>query len=103
MNFDPKAKGAFRTVIEDSEGTDLVIITTNEVHKIDPAIRSRANVVEVKPLKPNLFLNRAVDIITKEGLSVDQSLLLQALESVYIHNCDNRAYYKELDKILKNA
>ncbi len=104
VNFDPKAKGAFRTVIEDNEGVDLIILTTNEVHKIDQAIISRSNVVEVPPLKPDQFIDRAMQILSQEKvLNAESSKIIKMLELCYSKRPDNREYYKELDKIMQQA
>lgn len=47
VNFDPRAKAAIRTCMDDMQGRDLTIITTNEVEQIDRGIRSRAEIVTV--------------------------------------------------------
>jgi len=105
VNFmmNDKAKSAFRTVIEDIEGTDLVIMTTNEIFKIDPAIRSRSELIEVKPLRPEQFVDRAYEIIKAEGQIIEKGSLLKLLDKTYKLHADNREYYKELDKLLLAA
>lgn len=102
VNFDPnaKAKGAFRTVLDDYEGTDLTIITTNELFRIDKGIRSRSNVIEIKAATPKKFLPKAEYIFDKERIDIDSNLLLKALEAAYEESKDNRNYYKKLDEIL---
>ncbi len=103
VNFDPKAKGAFRTVLDDYEGTDLTIITTNELYKIDKAIRSRSHLIKVNAVTPEKFLNKAEYIFKQEGLNINSDILLKTLQAAYRQSADNRNYYKKLDAILQAA
>ena len=90
VNFDPnaKAKGAFRTVIDDYDGTDLTIITTNEINKIEGGLQSRSNVIEVKAVTPAKFLKKAEYIFEQEGLEIDSAILLKTLEAAYAQSCE---------------
>ena len=101
VNFDPKAKGALRNTLDEMEGRDLVIFTTNELNKLDEGLLSRAEVVEIPPAKPERFLHRAKEILKAEGVELDDSSLLEVLESTYDIFRDNRAYYKALDEIIE--
>lgn len=100
VNFDPKAKGALRDSLDEMEGRDLAIFTTNEVNKLDVGLLSRAEVVEVIPAPPDRFLAHAQKILKAEGLHLDDGSVLEVLESVYELYHDNRAYYKVLDELI---
>jgi replication-associated recombination protein RarA len=100
VNLDPRAKGALRSSLDEMEGRDLVIFTTNEIEKIDPGLRSRAEVIEVPPVPPQRFLPRAQGILRSEGVDLDDAIILQTLEAVYGSDFDNRAYYKVIDEII---
>jgi DNA polymerase III delta prime subunit len=103
VNFDPRAKGALRTSLDDMEGRDLFIFTTNELEKLDSGLRSRAEMIEVSPVSPERFLGRAQTILKKEGILLDDSIVLEALDAVYSNDHDNRAYYKMIDEIIDAA
>ena len=103
VNFDPKSSDAFRVVLDDYRGVDLTIMTSNEVNKIDVGIRSRCEILVVPPCEPHVFLSRAKMIITAEGYSIEDQVLLSALEAVYEVKADNRLYYQKLDEMLRKA
>jgi len=102
VNFDPSAKGALRTCLDDMAGRGLYIFTTNEVNKIDKGLLSRAEVVEVPPAPPDCFLPCAQRILRSEGVDLDDSVVYEVLESVYDMEYDNRKYYTALDEIIEN-
>jgi len=101
VNFDPKAKGAMRESLDEMEGRDLIIFTTNELDKLDVGLLSRAEVVEVPPVSPETFLKKAQEILKSEGVNLDDKSVLEVLESVYQIKSDNRSYYKALDEIIE--
>lgn len=103
VNFDPKAKGALRDSLDEMEGRDLTIFTTNELHKLDEGLLSRAEVVEVIPASADRYLPHAQKILRAEGVELDDRSVMEVLESVYDLNRDNRAYYKALDEIISEA
>ena len=103
VNFDPRAKWALRDSLDEMEGRDLTIFTTNEVEKLDAGLLSRAEVVEVPPAPPKRFLEYAQKVLLSEGVFIDDAAVLEVLESVYEINHDNRAYYKALDDIIESA
>jgi replication-associated recombination protein RarA len=100
VNFDPTAKGALRTCLDDMAGRELFIFTTNEVAKIDKGLLSRAEVVEVPPAPPDRFFPHAKNILRSEGVDLNDSVLWDTLEAVYEADYDNRQYYKALDEII---
>lgn len=100
VNFDPKAKGALRNSLDVMEGRDLVIFTTNELDKLDEGLLSRAEVVEVLPVPPDRFISFAQEILSSEGLTLEDRDLFNVLEHVYAVHHDNRAYYRALDELI---
>jgi replication-associated recombination protein RarA len=100
VNFDPTAKGALRTCLDDMSGRELFIFTTNEVEKLDRALLSRSEVVEVLPAPPDRFFNRAKHIVSSEGVEITDAVLRDLLEAVYDADYDNRSYYKALDEVI---
>lgn len=103
VNFDAKATDAFKVVLDEYRGTDLTIITTNNVHKIDAGIRDRCEVLEVPACAPDVFLNRAKQIVQAEGYTFDEAALLRALETAYDIKPSNRSYYKKIEEIMRMA
>lgn len=101
VNFDPKAKGAMRESLDEMEGRDLIIFTTNELEKLDAGLLSRSEVVEVPPASAERFLPRAQEILRAEGVDLDDASVLEVLESVFEVSADNRSYYKALDEIIE--
>lgn len=100
-NFDPKAKGALRVSLDEMDGRDLAIFTSNELDKLDEGLLSRAEVVEVPPVPPDRFLPYAQKILRAEGVVLDDATVAEILESVYDEKGDNRAYYKALDEVIE--
>ena len=100
-NFDPKAKGALRDSLDEMEGRDLAIFTSNELDKLDEGLLSRAEVVEVPPAPASRFLPHAQKILRAEGVVLDDAIVAEILESVYDEKGDNRAYYKALDEVIE--
>lgn len=103
VNFNPKAKSALRTCLDDFVGRDLTIITTNEIEKLDPAILSRAEVVFVPPVPPERFLKQAQKILIAEGVVLEDAVVSEVLESTYAKCKDNRAYYKAIDDLISRV
>ena len=100
VNFDPIAKGALRTCLDDMSGREQFIFTTNELDKLDQGLLSRSEVVEVLPIPPDRFFDWAKHIVTSEGVEISDAVLRDLLEAVYDADYDNRSYYKALDEII---
>lgn len=105
VNFDPRAKSAIRTCMDDMQGRDLTIMTTNEVEQIDRGIRSRAEIVTVPIVNPDCFFPYAQKILVAEGVYIDDAEVLQVLENASVRDRvgGNRAYYKALDDLIYEA
>jgi DNA polymerase III delta prime subunit len=100
VNFEAKAKDAFRVVSDQMQSTDLFIFTTNNLSKIDSGLISRASRIEVPPIAPIDFAKTAEYILKSEGIEMDQGQVLEVLESVYEMYSDNRKYYEALDDLI---
>lgn len=103
VNFNAKAKGAFRVALDDMAEREQLIITTNELDRMDSGLKSRAELVEVLPVPPDRFLLRAKEILLNEGIEINDLELLAVLFAVHNENPDNRGYYKALDAIIYKA
>jgi DNA polymerase III delta prime subunit len=103
MNALIKGRNAFRVALDRFQGTDLTIITTNEVARIDKGIRSRCEILEVPACKPEVFFTHAKRIMAKEGANIDDDALLEALEATYEQTPDNRSYYQILDRLFREC
>lgn len=103
VNFDAKARDAFRVVLDEYRGVDMTIMTTNELGKIDIGVRSRCEALHVPACEPHVFFPRAKAIIEAEGYSIDDAALMATLEAVYAVKPDNRRYYQTIDEILRKA
>jgi DNA polymerase III delta prime subunit len=100
LGFKERASGALRIMLEKYEETDLVIMTTNRLDRVDDGIRSRCHCVVVMPLAPEQFLDRAVEILVNEGLPIERNKVLELLRRKHQEAADNREFYKLLDKML---
>ena len=103
VNFDVKARDAFRVVLDEYRGVDITIMTTNQIGKIDIGVRSRCEILNVPPCEPHVFFPRAKSIIEAEGYSLDDAALITVLEAVYDAKPDNRLYYQKIDEIMRKA
>jgi replication-associated recombination protein RarA len=99
MNSCIKGRNAFRIALDKYMGTDLTIITTNEIAQIDKGIRSRCEILEVPACTPAVFFPHAKRIMEMEGIEIEVKALLAALEASYDIAPDNRGYYKVLDSL----
>lgn len=101
LNIDSKARDALKIALDETRGTDLAIITTNNIMGIDVGIRSRCEVLDVPACAPDVFLPHAKHILQSEGVSLDDALLYDALEAAYEERADNRKYYQKLDELFR--
>jgi len=101
MNGIIKGRDAFQLALDHYKGTDLTIITTNNVNRIAPGIISRCEVIDVPPCAPNVFFIHAKKILTAEGVDIDDTALMTALEASYNKSPDNRSYYKLIDQLFR--
>jgi DNA polymerase III delta prime subunit len=100
VNFEAKASSALRVALDQMSGTDLFIFTTNEIGKIDPGLSSRATLVEVPPIPPDVFLPFAVEILNAEDVKLSREDVFDVLDAVYEMHHDNRKYYDAMDDLI---
>ena len=79
-------------------GQVTLIGTTNKVMAIPRALRSRAKVLTLKPVKAVDMLTRARFVMQSEGLDVSDSFLLNELQSVESLS-DIRKYMERLEYV----
>jgi replication-associated recombination protein RarA len=101
VNFNPKARGALRVVMDEMLEREQFIMTTNQLEQIDSAICSRAEKLEVLPATPEQFFARAKHIFQSEGVDLHDDDIVNVLTSVYEAHHDNREYYKAMDQIIE--
>ena len=94
---------AMKLELEATLGTDMTILSTNHIDKVDSGIISRCEVLHVPPCSPALFLPHAKMILDDVGVDVDEQKLLDRLNVVYELYGDNRKYYSALDHMIRNA
>jgi replication-associated recombination protein RarA len=87
--------------LDEWRGHVTLIGTTNKVMAIPRALRSRAKVLTLKPVKAVDMLPRARFIMKSEGLDVSESFLLSELESVESLG-DIRKYMERLECVYLN-
>lgn len=102
MNSCIKGRNSFRIALDKYRGTDITIITTNEITQVDRGIRSRCEVLEVPACTPEVFFPHAKRIMDTEGVEISDNALLAALEAAYEIAADNRGYYKTLDGLFRD-
>ena len=102
MNSNIKGRNAFRVALDTYIESSLFIITTNEIALVDKGIRSRCEVLEVPACTPPIFFPHAKTIMEKEGIEIQDDVLLAALETSFEINPDNRSYYKVLDGLFRD-
>jgi DNA polymerase III delta prime subunit len=101
IQINPKGANALRITLDEMAGRDLTIMTTNDLSKLDPAIRSRSEVVFVPPVPPERFLKRAQEILVNENVLLDDKTVLEVLMAAFERREDNREYYKALDEVIE--
>jgi replication-associated recombination protein RarA len=94
------AKHALRICLDEMQGRDLTIMTTNDLHKLDAAIQSRAEVLCIPPATPERFLPRAQFILRNEGIELPDATVSEVLDATYERHKDNRKYYAALDELI---
>lgn len=93
----PQLQHELRAVMDDSRGRAGFIFTTNNLHNIQPAIKSRCEVVEILSLSANAVLMRAQYILAQEDVIIEDAKLLVALASC---NGDMREIIRTLENIV---
>lgn len=92
---------ALKIELDQSLGTDLTIISTNRLEKIDYGIVSRSIDLELIPCEPHIFFPHAKKMFESEGIDYDDQKLLKSLEVTYAVRRDNRKYYQVIDSLFR--
>lgn len=92
---------AFKIELDETLGTDLTIISTNHIDKIDDGILSRSEVLEIHPCKPHVFFPHAKKMFEAEKVQIDDAQLLKCLEVTYSLKADNRKYYSAIEAMFR--
>jgi DNA polymerase III delta prime subunit len=100
VNIEAKASSALRVAMDQMIGRDLFIFTTNDIGKIDYGLASRATLIEVPPIPPDIFIEKAMEILSLEGLEVERTDVFNILDSVFELHQDNRKYFEALDDLI---
>jgi len=93
---------ALKIELDETQGTDLTIISTNRFDEIDIGIVSRSIDLELLPCEPQVFLPHAKKMFESECIDFDDQKLLECLEVTYTLQQDNRKYYQAIDSLFRN-
>lgn len=84
--FTQQAQEALKDEIESSTLNCRFFLTTNNLHKIDPAIRSRCTTIQVEPSNEDDVFKRIIDILSQENIKYtpeDEDKIKDLVKSLY--------------------
>lgn len=86
-----------RDVMDRNLGRAGFILTTNHLHRIDGAIQSRCDIVELPRLQSDVLLDASQKILKTEGVTISDKIVLKL-----ISNCqgDWRALLRQLEEVV---
>jgi replication-associated recombination protein RarA len=96
-----KLNDALKLELDNSLGIDITILSTNRFDEVDKGIKSRCEVLELKPCTPEIFFDHAKSIFQAEKKEIDDHKLMDCLEVVYKLHADNRKYYAAMDSLIR--
>lgn len=96
-----KLNDALKIELDNSLGIDITILSTNRFDEVDKGIKSRCEVLELKPCTPEIFFDHAKSIFQAEQKEIDDDKLMDCLEVVYKLHADNRKYYAAMDSLFR--
>jgi hypothetical protein len=96
-----KMNDALKIALDESLGIDMTILSTNRLEKVDPGIKSRCELLELKPCLPATFFPFAKNIFTLEGKEIDDGYLMRCLQATYAVSPDNRKYFSAIDSLFR--
>lgn len=94
------AQNSLKRTIEDYSDNCRFIFTTNNPHKIDPAIHSRCQSFHIERLDEETFLGRMIYILSDNDIDFDEDTLLSYFKGTYP---DLRKAINELEKNSNNG
>ena len=89
-----------RMLMDDQDGENGFIFTTNDLNKIGGAIQSRCHVLKLPKLSPNALLPLCKRILDNEGVKVDDIRILNAIQHEY---GDLRRVLRQLEHIVQEV
>lgn len=98
-----KVKGSLARlwqIMDEFEDKLMVIFTTNNAADFETPILSRCDKYEFTQIKPEIFAERAQQILKNEGIDLSKSDVIYYLTTFTGHMCDVRDYMRTIDKII---
>ena len=88
------------SVMDETKDCLLVIVTTNDLMKLEKSFRHRFDCYKFAQITPMEFAPRAQDILQHEGVEMSLADVAKYLEEHTTFNRDVRDYLRVLDKII---
>lgn len=79
--LNPADQNSVRDVMDRNSGRGGFILTTNHLHRVDGAIQSRCDVVELLCLEPAAMLAASQKILAAEGVSISDEVVLNLIST----------------------
>lgn len=79
----PNAQSALKRIMEDYAHSARFILTSNNVNKIIPPIRSRCQEVVLNRLDEESFLGKLIEILSTEGVEIDEDAVVVITKACY--------------------
>lgn len=89
----------FWSALDECGDSVMAIITTNNPMKIDRAIRSRFDMIEIPGVAANAALQRIQYVLRLEGVDLPDAQVYYYLQQVE-HHMDVRKYFKKADELI---
>lgn len=94
--LDTANQDVVRDIMDRNIGRAGFILTTNHLHRIDGAIQSRCDVIEMPSLQPDALLNASQKILRAEGVTIRDEVVLDLVSS----SCGN---WRSLLRLLQDV
>ena len=92
-NLSKQAQASLRDLVETQERFCKFIFMTNDINKIDPALKSRCAVIEIKDPPKDDIEKHMENILSKEGIKFERGILCSYIQK----------YYPDMRKIVKEV
>jgi replication factor C subunit 3/5 len=86
-----------RALMDKYRGDHGFVFTTNNLHRVDGAIKSRCDVIEMPALTADTLLPLCKGILAQEGHQIDDQLILCVLQHA---KGDIRTALKQLEEVI---
>lgn len=87
-------------IMDEFEELLMIIFTTNNATDFETPVISRCDKYEFTQIAPDVFANRAQQILRLEGIPLSRSEVIHYLTTYTGHMCDVRDYMRTIDKIV---